>query len=576
MRRLVVLLLAVVLILALAVGAGAETQVTSMRIVATVSPDRSAQVMIAATVRLESSVSELNFPVPQQARDVTLNGKRVRVQSGQQGRYFDLAGQLGGMAGELSFTVNFTLDEVLETSQAGTPQVVLPLLSGFAYPVEVLEYSVTLPSQVDAKPAFSSGYYQTGIEENLASVVDGNMITGTSLGPMNDHETLTMTLTVPEGMFLSAPIHLRDTVLDDIGMAVCAVLALLYWLLALRTGPLKRQEAVAPPDGFGAGEVGSVLALGGMDLNLAVFTWAQLGYVQLEQYRDRVYLHKRMDMGNERSAFEQRWFLKLFSRGAAVDTGKLRYGALCLQARVLSPQVQNLLLRRSGNPRIFRVLGAGIALFGGVAVGAALGAGAVLQWFLGILMGAAGLWAGWKIQLWAQDLRSLGKRNLWMAAGIAAVWMLLGMLSGTAGVSAVAVLSQLLVGLMASFGGRRTQEGRQTAQQLLGLRKHLRSLSREDVKRLTELDPDYFYTMAPYALALGVMNRFARSFGPGEIAPCPYFTPGVYKGGSATQWGERMVQAYFAMEAISRPKVKEELQKRLQMLIGAFTGGPRR
>ncbi len=570
MRRLVVFILAVGLILALSLGVGAQTQVSSMRIVATVSPDRSCQVMIAATLRLEASVSELNFPVPEQAEDVTLNGKRVYTQNTRQGRGFDLADQLGGMAGELSFTVNFTLKEVLHQSQAGTPEVVLPLLSGFAYPIELLEYSVTLPAQVDAKPAFSSGYYQAGIEENLASQVDGNMITGTSLGPLNDHETLTMTLSVPEDMFMAPPIRLTDTPLDDIGMGVCALLALLYWLIALRMGPMKRQEAVNAPEGFSAGEASSVLTLSGTDLNLMIFSWAQLGYVQLEQHRERVFIHRRMEMGNERSGFEQRLFRSLFSRGTTVDTGKMRYGALCIQARVLSPQVQALLLSRSGNPRIFRALAAGIALFGGVAVGAALGAGAVLQWLLGIVLGGVGAWSGWYIQNWAQDLRSLGKRNLWTALALCGVWLLLGMLSGTAVVGLIVVLSQLFAGLMASFGGRRTHEGRQAAQQLLGLRRYLKGLSREDVKRLTELDPDYFYTMAPYALALGVMNRFARSFGSGEILPCPYFAPGSYKGGSTTQWGERMVQAYYAMEAISRPKVKEELLERLRILFGAI------
>ena len=36
-------------------------------------------------------------------------------------------------------------------------QLQLPLLSGFGYSVDVLEFSVTLPGNVEALPTFSSG-----------------------------------------------------------------------------------------------------------------------------------------------------------------------------------------------------------------------------------------------------------------------------------------------------------------------------------------------------------------------------------------------------------------------------------
>ena len=49
-------------------------------------------------------------------------------------------------------------------------------------------------------------------------------------------------------------------------------------------------------------------------------------------------------------------------------------------------------------------------------------------------------------------------------------------------------------------------------------------LSEEALRRM---DPDYFHTMAPYALALGVHKRFARAFGTRKLSSCPYLTTGM-------------------------------------------------
>ena len=49
---------------------------------------------------------------------------------------------------------------------------------------------------------------------------------------------------------------------------------------------------------------GSRLTFTGADLTMMVFSWAQLGYLVIHlDDNGRVMLHKRMDMGNERSSF---------------------------------------------------------------------------------------------------------------------------------------------------------------------------------------------------------------------------------------------------------------------------------
>jgi uncharacterized protein (TIGR00730 family) len=54
----------------------------------------------------------------------------------------------------------------------------LPILAGFAYPVQALEFTVTMPGPISVKPAFSSGYHQANIEKDLYCTVSGATITG--------------------------------------------------------------------------------------------------------------------------------------------------------------------------------------------------------------------------------------------------------------------------------------------------------------------------------------------------------------------------------------------------------------
>ena len=548
MRRIFAAAVVMMLIFALAVGVSAESGATRMNYYATVASDGSCEVTVTTTLRLEEKTDTLSFPVPEDATDVALNGDRVRTQKVGQARHIDISSLVKGLLGEFTFTVSYELPDVITEDENKQMELTLPMLSGFSHSVELMEFSVTLPGNVQGKPAFESGYHASSIEQSLDFGVNGAVITGKSLKSMKDLETLTMTLSVDDKMFPNAPVEITDALFDDIAMGVCAALALIYWLVFLRSAPVRRQTGPLPPDGFSAGELGSVVTLQGADLHLMVFTWAQLGYVLIQIDRNsRVLIHKRMEMGNERSGFEQRLFKNLFGRAQTVDTTSYRYAMLYKKARHLSPEARHLISKSSGNPLIFRALGAGIALFGGIAIGIAIGAGAIAQWFVVVLLAVASLISGWYIQPWSEGLFLQNKRPLWVGLILSVIWILLGILAGQALVGILMVASQLLVGLMASFGGRRTPQGRQLQAQTLGLRHYLKKLSAEQLEHICQQEPEYFHNMAPVALALGVDRAFAKRFGQDKIEPCPYLTTGMDGHRTATEWSELYRRALDAM-----------------------------
>ena len=101
--------------------------------------------------------------------------------------------------------------------------------------------------------------------------------------------------------------------------------------------------------------------------------------------------------------------------------------------------------------------------------------------------------------------------------------------------------------------------GRQTVSQLLGLRRYLKRLSPKEAQTLIRRDPDYFFTMLPYAMALGVEKPFARSFRGKQLPPCSYMTTGVYHKMTAAEWTQMATEVANALDAQHKRLFLEKL-----------------
>ncbi len=550
MRRVGILLILICVAAAMAIPVLAAGNACRIVISANVSTDESCHVTASVTLPAGQSASE--FPIPKEAVDVTLSGERTSTHTTEQAQIVDVS-----RAGT-AFTVSYTLPDVVHIGSAETPELQMPLLSGFVLPSE-LEFTVKLPQTVTAKPAFSSGYHHADIEKSLTFTTDGNLVEGSSAEELKDHETLTMTLDVEQAWFPDAPLEFLGSDIEEIAMGICGALALLYWLIFMRAIPPRRQHSATAPEGITAGQLGAVLTLGTADLSLMVFSWAQQGYLHLQQSRHGVTVSKIMDMGNERSAFEQRVFQKLFKKKTVVDTGSLHYAQLYKAVSKLSPNLQATVKPHSGNPGIFRALAALCSLFGGVSFAIALAEGGSLQGLWIVILGTVGLFCGWLMQEPLREL-FLRKSHRTVSGLIAAVvWLLLGLSANQLLTAVVVLLAQWLTGFMTFYGGRRTATGRQDFAQIMGLRKYLKTLSKEELRRIQAIDPEYFHGLIPNALALGVGRGFAWHFGKEPIADCPYITTGKEKARTAWEWVDLMSNMLSAMSRRSRLLPVEKL-----------------
>lgn len=559
MRRFTGIIAACLLVLLLCIPVGAVTEASSVKCYATVSADGSCQVSLTVTLHLQEPVEELYFPVPKAASAVTLNGSRVNAFQSGNVRRVNLSKLVRNVAGDVTVNVQFFLRDAIVTGEQDTQQLQVPLLSGFAHPIKALEFSVTLPGAVENLPGFNSGYHQNRIEEALQYEVNGPTVSGITTRTLNDHETLTMTMVVSDTMFPRTIIRSVDYHWAKVAMVICGCLALLYWIVSMFNRPGLARTQTEEPQGYHAGNLGSALVCRGFDLTMAVLEWAQLGYVLIHVKGKKVLLYKQMDMGNERSAAERRWFGKLFAKKNKVDTSEYRYAALCRLAAKKPDRIKERMKKWNGDPRIFRALTAGVGLFAGMGLAVAMADGAALQGLLMALFGVLGALGSWFMQDLGYGLFLRDKRLLIRSLLNFGIWLLLSLLAGDVQTGLLLLAQVLILSILLAWGGRRTQLGRLVQMQTLGFARYLRIADKKDLQRLCQSDPMYFFRLAPGALALGREKGFAKKFGDLRLEGCPYLTTGMDGHMTALQWSSFMRKTVNKMNARANGMWMEKL-----------------
>lgn len=562
MRKAVFFLLSLILLFSITVGVSAD-QIDQAGFQAVIAEDGSCQVYMTVTLSMEKMDTTMRFPIPANASDVQLNGFGVGTYYSGTEQYVSLDSILKPEDSTVHFSLSYKVANVVDN----TGKLTLPLLKGFQLPISSFSFTVTFPGDVDDNPTFTSAYHQSNIESSLRWHVSGSTVSGSTTALLNDYETLDMHLQLDGGQFSHHEDAFIESQVDRKVMLLLFVLGVAYWIVFMRPGLPKVRRCAQPPQGFTAGHMRPVLTLDGPDLSLMVLSWAQMGYVLLERKSGgKILIHRQMDMGNERSAFEQQTFSMLFRKTPTVDTGSLAYAALCGKVEKQLSVSKVLSHKRSGNPLIFRLLVLGINLFAGVNLGLSLGSTASWQIVLLILFGLLGLVLGniiqksaWGIFLWKPGavLRGLFAAIIWIAPFLLAKDLSWGIRTA---------LLQLFAGILAVYGGRRSPDGTEALSQVLGLDISFLLPEKESFSIAKRADPEYFHTLAPYALALGTDRLFAYRFGRERIAECPYLLGISDTERTAAQWSRILRNTLRSMNARYEGLKKEQFVRSIYNL----------
>lgn len=555
MRRIIIVLLCLLMLCSAVSAAGGISDLQGSTAIA---PNGTCRVTLTMQLSLDEVPENLVFPVPLNARDITLNAEPARVELGGNVRNVNLKGVVS-TPGTHTFTIQYALPDGVVRDKSGKLWLDMELLSGFGYPISNMTLTIRFPGELEYRPSFLSTYHQEDVESVLDVTVDGSVIVCTLKRSLNDREKLTMRLRVTENQF-PQPISKQWSMgVDDILMYLLLALAAIYWVVTMRFWPGKITPRGRAPEGVTAGEVGCCLTGCGGDLTMMVLSWAEMGYlrVQLDE-NGRVLLHKRMDMGNERSGYENSVFRAMFAKRKTMDTSGYAFAHLWERVSRKAPR-RSLYRKGSGNPYIFRALVAGAGILGGFSMANAFADDTVWVVVLSVLLCALATVASWLIQKGPYVLLLRSRMGLLTAAACSAVWIMLGAFSGEIGVAVLLVCMQWLGGFAAAYGGRRSSPGSQVFRDILGLRQFLTSTNRKKLAAIQKSNPYFYYSLAPYAYALGVDKRFAAKMGKLRLPQCTFLVSGVDGHLTAAEWNRILREAVEAMDAGHNRQWREKL-----------------
>jgi len=143
----------------------------------------------------------------------------------------------------------------------------------------------------------------------------------------------------------------------------------------------------------------------------------------------------------------------------------------------------------SGNMKIFRALACGAQIACGVCVAMNMTENMVLAVIMSIILSVFGMVSAWLIHDIAFRTHLRGKVPVLIGLICMMIWMLLGLLCGQVWIPLGCVLGQWACGYLAAYGGRRSELGRHDAGQVLGLRRYLKKLPREDIGEIAVVQP---------------------------------------------------------------------------------------
>ena len=555
MRRILALLVCILLFLIPVHAANAAPRVSTA---AVVHENGTCSVTIEADIRLDDPARGLKFPLGTDIKSVTLNGSPAPLSQSEGITSVNLR-HLDGKLGLYSCTIAFEINSVVELDDNGKQIVTVPLLYGFPYLVEDMSFQITMPSRFDTVPTFYSGYHGQDIERQMSASISGSVIRGSVTQQLKDSETLFMKLTAPAGMFPAGQTFGGSLQFDALFMAIFAAIALLYWILRMGTLPRFSLRRSTPTEGLCAGQVPTYLTRRPGDLPAMVLQWAQLGYLIIHlNDNGHVFLHKKMNMGNERSVFEQRCFRDLFGRKMMVDGSGYRFQRAADKAAALSRRQAGGYRNPLTSVTMFRFLSSLVGLFAGIAMGDTIATDHTWRMILMAGFGVVSMLLSWIILGGMDCLHTRGKAGLKLSLTAAAALLILSLFCNAIAYGAAAALWSLLAGLLSAYGGKRTDNGNRIFTELLGLRRHMRKAGKGELRRILASNRNYYFELAPYALVLGVDKTFAEKFGDARLPACTWLVSGIDVR-TAPEWYPQLREVYTAMHRERKATLAEKI-----------------
>ena len=392
--------------------------------------------------------------------------------------------------------------------------------------IEKVTFRVTMPKSFDASQLF---FYSDLPQDQFRFEQEGTTFSGETLTALAPFEGITVKLDLPDQYFIypkSADYSLPLTLLGGL-ITLFSIFCLMRW---------GRDEALivpvefTAPEGISSTEVGMILngSVQNREVLSLILDWANRGYLTIEDQEKTLKLNKLMSLPEDAPVAELRLFNALFKNRDSVTTKQLEekfYTHLNQAIQDYSAYYRlpekRLFTRLSSTLQVILTLLAPLP----IAILAALQFYAVEFSFAAIVF----LLLPYFVMLIVIVMGYSVPRRWHSCGGGFKFGMCLGMLLLTllwAFLLTIAFLTArhgwivpVFLGLCtlicagcAIFMKKRTDRGQRLTGRVLGLRNFILYAEKDRLAMLVEDDPTYFYSILPYAYALGLSDIWAEHF----------------------------------------------------------------
>ena len=423
-------------------------------------------------------------------------------------------------------------------------------------PIAAGAFTVTLPKSFDTqKVEFTGGRYG-GVDTGLVDwSVSGNTISGQLTRSLSPGEGITLRVNLPDGYFVGVRTDLGLVVLLYAITLAAGAAGIFLWFKLGRDEKLVPTVEFYPPEGLTSADVGYIIDgySDNEDLISLIIYWASKGYLKIEETDPGFVLYKLQELPMDAKSYENILFQGLFHSRDSVSDKELEekfHSTLESAKTQLKDYFQSSKSRRifTGSSLVARVLASLIAIVP-IAALALLGSyikGVSELWFVPVALFAVLFLISLILMMVTYDRwnsQSSGKR-LGLFGGscvLCGVSLLFLMCYGVYIVSMPAATllcigASVLLALLAVVMKKHTPQGQAWTEKILGLREFIETAELDRINTLVEENPEYFYSVLPFAYVLGLTDKWAKQFESIAVPPPTWYVSSDPHSVYTTMW----------------------------------------
>ena len=372
--------------------------------------------------------------------------------------------------------------------------------------------------------------------------IDGNTIKGSLTVTLMPNDSLTIAMPLPEGYYSEAQRISSDVPYGWLVPIICTAAGTVLWLFMGRKKKIFPTVEFYPPQEVTSADAGFLIdgRVDSFDITSLIIYWADKGYLSITEEivkkrftaKKSFTLTKLRDISQDSQDYEKEMFEGLFYMGDGVNvsTDQLENRFYIVGERV-KKQVKSSFEDKE-ETRIFlktNVLCRVLLLLTGVistlpfSYRAMKESGNVSEAELllkSVLMSVAIMAALYFLMYILKNWKNIKKGEkfiqlffaLVFCGAVCGAFIYALSLSGNAAGGMLSLAAAAVLGIMSNLCSRRTEAGMWYEEKLTGFKDFIKAAELDRLKLLVDENPNYFYNVLPFAMVLGVTDKWGKNF----------------------------------------------------------------